>query len=455
MIGIAARSGIAMGINLRNTSLNVSLISKASRCRLWWSIFYLEHLFSVITGRPSSLVSTLSSVYLPAPVEERTCELPSVRQLLQHHKYHEHYLHGIMSGDDTRILMNRPLLNSVGYSSSLYFYYLMDLAKITSAVIEGVGPYNDDFFAPGWGQVENQFTVHKGRLDAWLSSLTPPFRFTNEHGRRLPVLDAHYRISLAMHYYSALVVLSQPCLTRPGFNAKTGILYPRSQFGNDTALVCIQSALDLTSILPDTPDPIWFYKMTPWWCALQLVVQSATILLVHMSIGPVGVRTKNGEEGPGEGVSGTAESLDIVLAAIQKSLSWLYSLSEYDASAHRAFGICNRLFHRIARRHGYDLNNVQSMSAARERHAEEQRRQTSQQIGMLRKEKEGQLASNKPEEGERRDFHIESNSNLAELDLEIDSGVWPLLRTSLGFLSPILTELSSSFSELDEDEYIT
>jgi hypothetical protein len=55
MIGIAIRSAIALGLNLRIKDNRVDLQASEARKRLWWSIYYLEHVLSVMTGRISYL----------------------------------------------------------------------------------------------------------------------------------------------------------------------------------------------------------------------------------------------------------------------------------------------------------------------------------------------------------------------------------------------------------------
>lgn len=107
---------------------------------------------------------------------------------------------------------------------------------------------------------------------------------------------SRYRVSLALIYYSARIILSRPCLTRPDDNKETGIKFPRSRFGNDTALVCLQASLSLTSVFPDQPDAAWAYNISPWWSTLHFLAQATTILLIHMSVGPVPVASEGRAE---------------------------------------------------------------------------------------------------------------------------------------------------------------
>lgn len=62
---MAARLGITLGLNLYPTRKIFNNDSFDTRVNLWWSIFQLETLLSLITGRPSSLGE--NSSVAPAP----------------------------------------------------------------------------------------------------------------------------------------------------------------------------------------------------------------------------------------------------------------------------------------------------------------------------------------------------------------------------------------------------
>lgn len=68
MIGITARSGISLGINLQKKNDRLDVGSEEARKQLWWSIFRLEHLLSVMTGRVSCVGSASSSLPPPLPL---------------------------------------------------------------------------------------------------------------------------------------------------------------------------------------------------------------------------------------------------------------------------------------------------------------------------------------------------------------------------------------------------
>lgn len=403
MIGLASRSGISLGLHLRSTSSHIEISSRETRCRVWWSIFYLEHLLTVITSRPSCLPENTSSIYPPVPVEEEDYDLPHIRPLLEDHRYRERHLHWTLDRNDTSFT-RQQLLHSAGPSSAVYFFHQTDLAKITHAITNGI--YNIDVLTRGWDRIAGRIDLYSAKLDDWLSSIVPPLRFADEKGRKLPSLHSPYQISLALHYYSTCIVLSRPCLTRPGINTDNGITFPRSRFGNDITLICLRSALDLISILPDEPSPVWLFESTPWWCVLHFVMQGISILLIHLSIGPVNTSTKNKKGTSAEGAKGSEESPEIVLKAIQKTCSWLHSLSEYDPSSQRAFDICNKMFHRVASGKGFTTSDIVPETAKSENLGGPTQSPFDQQNG---------ISSEEP-----GSFFLESRDFLADLGMDLD-----------------------------------
>ncbi|KAJ5982617.1 hypothetical protein N7451_012717 [Penicillium sp. IBT 35674x] len=133
----------------------------------------------------------------------------------------------------------------------------------------------------------------------------------------------------------------------------------RSRFGNATAKACVDAALALISVFPDTPDMEWLLTTTPWCSVLHLMMQAVTILLIQLSVGPVEVMATHGTQS-GQGEDCTAENPNVVLEASKKIIRWLHCLAEQDASARRAFKICNGFIHRICSVKGFNLHGLPS-----------------------------------------------------------------------------------------------
>lgn len=359
MIGIAARSGIALGLNLRRTSNKFDSESSESRKRLWWSIFHLEHLLSVMTGRVSCLGDGSCSAPPPLPTGISEYGVPGVSQFGNEPLAQDCGIQWTIYQRHEQIGAQQACLKSVPSSPSLYFFYLVDLSLIMHAITNRV--YSTDVFQDGWAQIKSRIGLYSEKMDQWLSGLHASLAFEDIHGNTFPRSNSCYQVSLALHYYSARIVLNRPCLTRPQIDSKSGIRFPHSQFHNNTALACLRASLALINILPDQTETGWVYNTTSWWSFLHFLMQATIIMLIHMSVGSVPMRAGKGANvETGEGAVGISESPEIVLAATKKALHWLHCLGGSDEAARRAFHICNNYLHRIAPSKGLDLSGIPS-----------------------------------------------------------------------------------------------
>lgn len=71
VIGLAIRYAQTLGLNLRNTVPDLSEVEKELRARVWHSLYGVEHLLCLMTGRPSAVRDQDCSVPLPRPIDEQ------------------------------------------------------------------------------------------------------------------------------------------------------------------------------------------------------------------------------------------------------------------------------------------------------------------------------------------------------------------------------------------------
>ncbi|OJJ52165.1 hypothetical protein ASPSYDRAFT_95860 [Aspergillus sydowii CBS 593.65] len=337
--GRAARSATSLGLNLRALSDQIDPVSKETRTRIWWCIFYLEHLLTGMTGRSSCVDYRSISLYPPVPFDESVFRLPDLEDLL-----------GNIALREKRL---QP-------ADSLYFFHLVDLSVITHAAITAtysVTATEDS----GLKKIPH----YQEKLQTWLSNLQPPFAFTDAYNNPTVSRDRRGQVSLALAYYSSQIIVSRPCLTSPDAEKGKGIRFPRSQFRNDTAKTCVHSSLALISVLPDQPSTEWVLKMTPWWCILHYVMQALTILLIQLSIWPVPSQISHGGQvsqgGNGRNIGAEEYQMpEIILSASKKALRWLHTLAKNDLSSRRAFQIGDSFIRRIGRAKGLDLTGIPS-----------------------------------------------------------------------------------------------
>jgi hypothetical protein len=339
MIRIASGSGIALGINMNNVDEQTELASKETRCRLWCSVFILEHQLSIMTGRPSCLMNSFSA-NAPLPVEENQYQefwaVQLDRDPLLRHKLLTWTLY-----QDEDVGSRRQLLKSVSRNPSMYFFYMVDLSLIAQGICGHL--YGARAFE-GWDRVERQMDFYANKLDIWLAAISDQFPVTLKNG-----CFSRQEVSLALNYQSVRIVLSRPCLSRPGINQQSGIRLPRSRFGNNKALNCIEAALSLLGILPEEPDINWIYTYSPWWAMLHFLMQAVIVLLIQMTVGPVPTKTRRAVEEYDYDDSHALETLAAVPLACRKGLRWLQSMAMVDHAWQTGFTMCNDIFSRLER----------------------------------------------------------------------------------------------------------
>lgn len=350
MIGIAARSGVALGLNLRMSNPRVDPESKEARKRLWWSIVFIEHRLSVMTGRVSCLGDGLTSATPLLPLEgldQMGHEKLSIERTIQWTICQQH----------EQIEPQQAWLKNLAPGPSLHFFYLVDLTLVAHAITNRF--YSTDIFQNDWSQIESQIRLNSNLMDRWVSGLHVSLRFEDNDGNILPGSKSHYQVSLALNYYSARIILNRPCFTRPEFDEKNSIRFRNSGFGDNSALTCLHASLSLVSVLPDQPDAYWAYHVAPWWSVLHFLMQATTVLLIFLLVGPVPMRAdEGGSSETGRCAARTAESLKVVLTATKKALHWLHYLGRTDEASRRAFELCNSFVHRIGPNRGLHLGGI-------------------------------------------------------------------------------------------------
>lgn len=351
MIRIASSSAISLGINMHNVDDKTDAVCKESRCRLWCSIFMLEHSLTTMTGRASSLDESFS-VHAPIPLTEGSFS-DSPAFSFSNDSEREKIANWTLFETEPQTKNRTLRLQSIKPSPSLYFAYQMDLSLIASTITSRI--YGVHALRDGWDQVENAIKLYSQKLNEWVSTINTSFAFSDNDGELLRGPSSCEQAGLALHFYSTCILINRPCLSRPGLREHSGIRFSRSRFGNDTALTCVRSALLLLAVLPDKPDEEWFYTVSPWWTMLHFIMQATTVLLIHLTVGSVPVRTEQGHE---EQPKGSPHPTDIVLPSCKKALRWLHHMVNHDLACKRGFNISVSVLRRIASSRNLDLEGV-------------------------------------------------------------------------------------------------
>ncbi|KAL3444586.1 fungal-specific transcription factor domain-containing protein [Aspergillus insuetus] len=350
--GRATRSAISLGLNLCTVSDQIDPVSKETRIRLWWSIFAIEHILSCMTGRSPCVDHHSISAFPPIPFCEVHFNEPEAQQLLSDTSLREDKLRWAIYSKDADLESRNRWLKTIEPTPALFYFHFMDLSIITHAAVKAIYTLSKDRDT-GQGEIP----LYQKKLHTWLAHLQEPFAFTDNDNKPEVARDSREQVSLAMAYYSAQIILSRPCLTRPDMKEGTNIRFPRSRFGNDTAKTCVHSAAALISILPDEPDTRWLLRMTPWLYVLHFIMQAVTVLLIQLVIGQVADRKGYGEKRDGADAKDEAAP-EAVLEGVKKGVRWLHAMGQQDASAVRAFRITEGFLRRIAAAKGLDLDDV-------------------------------------------------------------------------------------------------
>lgn len=397
---MALRSAISLGINLRLTDDKTHNASKEARCRLWWSIYSVEHLLTSMHGRASCVGESLCAVPAPTPLEEETFDQPEVHRILHDRTYRETQLRPTLFESLNQLKKSTSWTAACTPSQSLFFYYLIDLALISQAVLNKV--YSIEGVREGASLAEYRLQIYGLRMDRWLSNLPPSYTFIVPNSGPWHLNHAELddesapftreRVCLAMNYYSARITLCRPCLsqthahnhpannsnsnkhtrkdTQPGAKeaeaeAEAAAANPRAHFRSEMATNCLQAACALISILPENPDVTWLARITPWWSVLHFLMQATTALLLSLShcTLPPDHDAKRTNPKPTTETHTTDEpsprhnpnfpplletDLAAAISQTRKALIWIHAMALVDAAARRAFLLCDGVVRKIA-----------------------------------------------------------------------------------------------------------
>lgn len=351
--GIAIRSALAMGLNLRNES-QIPLLSKEIRYRVWWALYLLDNSLSGLTGRPPSVSRLFCTTPLPIPFEEETLRTESFRKYLEdessRRKLNEKLLSHVRrdgarewtDNDQSLGQASRKRMLDAGenattffpeyppLTSSLCFWYEASLSMLMREAIETL--YVPSGAQKQWVRIEVAISSLNTKIDALIASLPSSYAFQNvENATSLNRHSARF----AFQFFYTKILITQPCL---------GQLFHTSQEVNSLEpshesipAICIQSAIQLIKLLPDQPNLDWLYGLFPWWSALQYIIQAVTIMLTGSFL-----RSR----------LGSLHSIDVSKSTF-KAKKWLMELCQVHYPAYKAWLIYSDMISSHARRLGF------------------------------------------------------------------------------------------------------
>jgi hypothetical protein len=343
---------MALGLHLRNVGINTSDTSKEIRYRVWWALYTVEHLLSVMTGRPSCIVENACTTPVPVPFDESDFQREDAAQMLSNPSRKGLWvqdwtpLSSAMTSpsqaDDTATELSKiksetragDWLKSLPPSMSLYFFHLAALVSIAKRANHKL--YTAEAVQSSWPNLEFAIQSLIMETNAWLVNLPETYDFNLLRTTQFMVAQ---KTGLAFLFHSTKIAITRPCLCRLERDSLSDGTY---EFCSKTAAECVEAATQIIGLLPETPDALLLNKISPWWCVLHYIMQATTVLLLELSFHAEHVPEKAAE----------------VSQATRKAVECLHELSRSNPSSHRAWKLCDGFLRRLAPQVGMDVSDL-------------------------------------------------------------------------------------------------
>lgn len=253
MIGIAIRHAQAAGLHLRYEDSVVSPKRSKTLAQLWWALYSIECVLTCITGRPRTIAAKDCTV--PPPGTMGT-------EMQASHDNTPPNLSTVSSS------ISRASGSSMGEAHTDTGVDAFDVAYtgldiLMDKILSGL--YSPRKSSNSWKGAQAEISSLSEDLEAWAIKSLPygPSAAASEHNLSREQLLLH------LNYQNAKICITRPCLCRLDLRIK-GQSEESARFNQKMAEGCIGAALAITSMLPDPPNPTWFFENGPWWSAVHI-----------------------------------------------------------------------------------------------------------------------------------------------------------------------------------------
>ncbi len=335
LVGVALRSAYSLGLHVRNEDPSASPMKREMLVQTWWSLYSLERILNIITGRPSIIVDSCCSVPLPmeVPGDVSTGEVEAT--------------YPMRTGNTP--LSNSPTLSissnmaadalpvaigprTIAANSGSYFRAVVQLSIISQNILTSL--YSVGTMIRSSNDIQQDTQLLGQRLDQWTSSLPPELR-PDELLRKPHGVFSRERMLLRFQLCSTRILLTRPCLTgrrQPWKDANDAI------FSRRMANSCIEAARTIIASLPDEYSP-QLYEQCPWWCLVHHMMQAISVCLLGLSH-----------------PTSTSCEAAILIHCIRKAIGWLQTMK--GPVAERAHRVAISCFENVARQHDVDVSDL-------------------------------------------------------------------------------------------------
>jgi hypothetical protein len=327
--------------------------SKEIRYRVWWSLYTVEHLLTVMTGRPSCIIDSSCTTPLPVPFDESDFQKEEVAHMisaagraasdsLDRVPFNSSAANLDSNTDDDACdspaecetkITKAEYLKSLPPCMSLYFLQLTSLTTIAKRMT--IKLYSPEALQSPWASTEFTIQSLMLELDSWFMNLHSAYDFTSTQTSQCPLGQ---RMGLAFLFYSTKIGITRPCLRRLDSSRTEGDR--AHEFCSKTAAECVESACQMLTLFPDTPDAALLHRITPWWCTLHYLMQASTVLLLELSF-----RAQH-----------VPEKATMVSKAAKKAIDWLSTLSKMNNASEKAWKLCDGFLRRLSPHVGINVS---------------------------------------------------------------------------------------------------
>lgn len=374
MSGIAVRYAATLGLNLENNNNKLSDTSKEIRYRVWWALYSVERVLAVMTGRPTSLNDSDCNTPLPVPVDEDAFPSSGSGALYANGRHQsfrrvssgesrtsENTISPSSSGYSSRIRAsptssmspssqqsNADMYKNIPPSKSLFFHHHNQLSALTNQVLLRL--YRAGTMSKSWADVQRTIASLDHSLEKWRAKLPSLFDFTKKQRDQQFIRE---RMSLGFSYYGTKIIINRPCLCKIDCQIPNESDHCK-EFNSSTAAACVHAAKNMLDLLPEQPNPIGLYKVSPWWALLHHLMQAATVLMLELSFR----------------VDHMPCEAEDILSSAKKAAQWLHKMAADNIAARRAWNLCNGMLRNLAPKVGRTADDLPKDPPTLEHHSD-------------------------------------------------------------------------------------
>jgi Fungal specific transcription factor domain len=272
-----------MGLHLELTSDMIDDKEYEARRCLWLALYRLETLLSEILGRPSAIQFGIVIPQAPSflPVMDTLSALGDTNTSKRVEEAYSVWMRFVNTDRWAASSFSGPQVpwahfQGIGNAiSPSYLPATLCLSQICAKIATKIF-----FHQPKqtWYDVQCKIRELEEELQSWTDNLSNELKIENV-GRSN--LDPRTNLDVAMYFCSVQMLLYRPCLCKIEIeNESAG----SKEFNTIRARLCVQAALKMMGLFPESPIAAQTCQILPWWSTLHYLCQVGTVLLLELCL---------------------------------------------------------------------------------------------------------------------------------------------------------------------------